>query len=232
MENKFTIVTIIPARGGSKGIKKKNIRLLVDKPLIYYSIKPSLNSKLVDYTFVSTEDEEIAEISKNLGSRIIKRPLELAQDNTPDLPVLQHAIKYLDNININPDIIVFLRPTQPFRTTEDIDNSIKKIISTNAGSVHTVHLVKKSPYWMNKIEEKDILKDFIPGGWEFQRRQDLPKVYKSNGLVDVMTRDLIMKEGKKRCPFNQRAIIIDSNRAIDIDTEFDFFIAEKYLEKK
>lgn len=228
-----TIVTLILARGGSKGVPRKNIKLLAGKPLIAYSILPSLQSKLIDYTFVSTEDEEIARISRNLGAEIIPQPQELAQDDVPDLPVLQFAVNHLEQVrNIHPDIIVFLRPTQPLRTVEDIDRAIKKMLETGAGSVHSVHLVKEHPFWMNQIEGEDILKEFIPGGWNYQQRQTLPKVYKSNGLVDVMKRDLIMKENKKRCSKDQRAVITEAERGVDIDAEIDFLLAEKILEKR
>lgn len=231
MEN-LTIVTLILARGGSKGVPRKNVKPLAGKPLIAYSILPSLQSKLIHHTFVSTEDEEIAQISKNLGAKIIPQPWELAQDNISDMPVLQFAINYLEqNQNIHPDIIVFLRPTQPLRTVEDIDRAIRKMLETRAGSVHTVHLVTEHPYWMNRVEG-DKLKDFVPGGWNYQQRQLLPNVYKSNGLVDVMKRDLIMNENKKRCSRDQRAVITETERGVDIDTELDFLVAEKLLEKR
>jgi len=223
------IVSIIPARGGSKGVPRKNIKLLAGKPLLYYSINPSLNSELVNHTFVSTDDEEIATIAKELGAKVIPRPTELAADTTPDLPVLKHAIEYLEKNDIKVDLIVFLRPTQPLRTVEDIDNVIKKAIETGAESVHTVHEVKEHPYWMNKIVDGELV-SFVEGGWDYTQRQDLPKVYKSNGLVDVMTRDLIMIKDKKRGN-TQKAIITPVERGVDIDTEFDFVIAEEMLRK-
>lgn len=233
VEKKPVIVSIIPARGGSKGVPRKNIRLLNGKPLISYAIAPSLGSKLVDYTFVVTDDKEIAAIANRLGSEVIPEPPELAQDNIPDLPVLQFAIKYLESEKkIFPNLIVFLRPTQPLRTTTDIDRCIKKAIETTAGSVHTVHLVREHPYWMNTLEGEDLLNEFVPGGWNYQQRQALPTVYKSNGLVDVMTRDLIMIENKKRCPNNQRAVIVEADCGVDIDSEFDLTLAEHLLAKK
>jgi D,D-heptose 1,7-bisphosphate phosphatase len=229
--NEPSIISIIPARGGSKGLPCKNIKLLAGKPLIYYAIYPSLNSKLIQHTFVSTDDDEIAKVALQFGAEVIMRPKHLAQDSTPDLPVLQHAIHYIETVKkIKPDLIVFLRPTQPLRNVNDINMTVKKAIETKAESVHTVHEVKEHPYWMNTLKKDDTLNDFIKDGWSYNRRQDLPKIYKSNGLVDVMTRDLIMIKGKKRGE-NQKGVITETFKGVDIDTEFDFFIAEEMYNK-
>lgn len=226
------IVTIILARGGSKGVPRKNIHLLAGKPLIYYAIQPSLDCSLISHTFVSTEDEEIAQAARNLGAQVIPRPKELAQDSTPDLPCLQHAISYLETVkNIFPRYIVFLRPTQPLRTVQDIEKAIHLIQETGAESVHTIHEVKEHPYWMNVLDEQGLLQPFVADGWNYTRRQDLPKVYKSNGLVDIMTRDLIMLKNKKRGDV-QRAVLTDKERGVDIDTEFDFQVAEMMLKRE
>ena len=232
MKHNPVIVSIIPARGGSKGVPRKNIRLLAGKPLIYYAIQPSLNCSQISHTFVSTEDEEIAQVAKDLGAEVIPRPLELAQDTTPDLPVLEQAIKFMEQqLHLFPDFIVFLRPTQPLRTKEDIEQSLAVIQETAAESVHTIHEAKEHPYWMNVLDENNQLQPFVPEGWNYARRQDLPKVYKSNGLVDVMTRDLILVKKKKRGDI-QQAVITEKERGVDIDSEFDFLLAETYLRQK
>ena len=225
-------VTIILARGGSKGVPRKNIRLLAGKPLIYYAIHPSLQCSLISHTFVSTEDEEIAQIARQLGAEVIPRPMELAQDTTADLPCLQQAIEYMETVRkIFPDYIVFLRPTQPLRTVQDMEKAIMLMKESGAESVHTIHEVKEHPYWMNVLDEKGWLQPFVANGWNYTRRQDLPKVYKSNGLVDVMTRDLIMARNMKRGEV-QRAVITEQERGVDIDTEFDFLIAEERLKRR
>ena len=226
------IISLILARGGSKGIPRKNIKLLAGKPLIYYSINPSLQSKLIQHTFLSTEDQEIAAVAKQLGAEVITRPLELAQDDTPDLPVLQHAVNYLETKkNIHPDLIVFLRPTQPLRTVEDINKAITTALNADVESVHTVHEAKEHPYWMNQIDDNENLIDFVPGGWNYPRRQDLPKVYKSNGLVDVMTRDLLMVKNQKRGDRQKAVIVAKEKGSIDIDTEFDWIMAEEMMKR-
>lgn len=224
------IVTIIPARGGSKGVLRKNIREICGKPLIAYSIEASKKASLVDYTFVSTEDKEILEISKKYGAEVIDRPPELAEDHVPDYPVLKHAIEYLEQRNIFPDIIVFLRPPNLFRSYKDINKTIQKMIDTNADTVRTVHLVKESPYWMQVINNEGELKSFIENGEiRYPQRQLLPNVYKASGIVDVTKRDVIINQGKVFSKENHKAVILDENQTCDIDVEKDLLRAEFVL---
>jgi len=231
MEKEPIVVAIIPARGGSKGLKRKNIRELLGKPLIAYSIEASKKAELVDYTFVSTEDEEIANIAKKYGAEIINRPPELAEDHVPDYPVLRHAIEFLEqNKNIHPEIIVFLRPPNLFRSSNDINATIKKMLDTNADTVRTVHPVKENPYWMQVIDDEGLLKSFIEDGEKrYPQRQVLPKVYKANGIVDVTKRDVIMNKGTVFSKDNHRAIILDNSQVCDIDNEKDLLLAEFML---
>ena len=230
--NNPIIISIIPARGGSKGVPKKNIRFLGDKPLIAHAIEASLESKLVQRTLVSTESEEIAEISRKFGAEIIKRPNVLAQDETPDLPVFQHVINTLEKKDdYFPDILVHLRCTSPFRTTQDIDNAVQKMIDTNADGVRTVNQVTETPFWMDIIEGQDILKSFIPGGRKYTRRQDLPKIYRANGLVDVVRRNIVMDKNCMYAEDNQRAVITETERSIEIDTELEFFLCEQLIKE-
>jgi len=231
-KDNLKIISIIPARGGSKGIPKKNIRPLGGKPLIVRAIEASLKSKLVQRTIVSTDSEEIAEISRKYGAEVIMRPAELAQDETPDLPVFQHVINTLEKKeDYQPDIIVHLRCTSPFRTAQDIDNAVQKMIDTNADGVRTVNRVTETPYWMDVIEGEDILKPFIPEGRKYTRRQDLPRIYRTNGLVDVVKRDIIMNKNNMYAENNQRAIITEKERSIEIDTEFDLFLCEHLIKE-
>ncbi len=228
--NNLLIISIIPARGGSKGVPKKNIRFLGGKPLIAYAIEASLESKLVKRTLVSTDSEEIAEISRKFGAEIIKRPAGLAQDETPDLPVFQHVINTLEKKeDYFPDILVHLRCTSPFRTAQDIDNAVQKMIDTDADGVRTVNPVTETPFWMDIIEGEDILKPFISGGRKYTRRQDLPKIYRANGLVDVVRRNIVMNKNSMYAEDNQRAVITETERSFEIDTEFEFFLCEQLI---
>ncbi len=149
------IISIIPARGGSRGIPKKNITLLAGKPLVVYSIEQSLQCKYIDRTIVSTGDEEIAEISRRYGAEVpFLRPKELATDEMPDLPVFRHALDWLEkNEHYIPEIIVHLRPTSPLRKVKHLEEAIEKLSSdSNADSIRGVCLPTQNPFKMWKIE--------------------------------------------------------------------------------
>lgn len=231
LDSKLGVVGIIPARGGSKGVPRKNIRLLAGKPLIAYTIEAALAAKSLDRVIVSTDDEEIDRIAKEYGAEVpFPRPKQLAEGTTPDLPVFQHALKYLEeNENYKPDIIVHLRPTTPFKTGKLIDEAVDKLISTGADGIRTVCLVDYHPYWMKRLEDDRIL-PFMELDREYPRRQDLPPVYKANGVVDVTRRKFIMDEGRMLGD-NVRAIFMELIPSLDIDTELDFLVAEKILEE-
>ena len=185
------VCTIIPARGGSKSIPKKNITPLGGKPLIAHSITQSLRSKLIDRTIVSTDDDEIATISRDWGAEVpFMRPLELAQDKSTDLPVFIHALEWLrDDEGYKPDIIVHLRPTSPIRTPELIDRAINTLMNEpEADSVKTVCEPGQSPYRMWRIAGKYV-EPFM--GRQYYDpspapRQDLPVVYWQTSSIDVI----------------------------------------------
>ena len=224
------IAGIIPARGGSKSIPRKNIRLLCSKPLIYYTIREARKSDYLNLFVVSTEDKEIAEIASGYGAEVIERPCELAQDDTPSLPVYQHAIRYLEGVrNFHPDIIVALQPTCPLRRAEDIDEAIKKLLETDCQSVVSVCEVEHPLQWMYTLEG-DKLKLVIEGGDKIIRRQDAPTVYRLNGAVYVTRRDVIMEQNRVWGD-DTRAYIMPLERSVDIDSEIDFKLAEVLLKE-
>ena len=146
------IVAIICARGGSKGVPRKNIRLLFDKPLIVHTIEVAMKCKLIDRVIVSTEDPEIAKIARANGAEVpFMRPEELALDNAPKLPVLKHAIHFLEStLKYVPDIIVDLDPTSPLRTEKDVENCIR-IVEEGADNVFSVTEARRNPYF-NMVE--------------------------------------------------------------------------------
>lgn len=224
------ILAIIPARGGSKGIPRKNIRFLCGKRLIAYAIETALNSKLIDRVVVSTEDEEIAKITLAYGAEVIPRPLELAQDDTPSLPVYKHAINYLEQIeNFHPDIIVILQPTSPLRTVKDIDRAIQKFLETECDSVVSVCEVEHSPHWIYTLEG-DSLKPVIEGGEKITRRQDAPETCRLNGAIYVTYRDIIMEQNRV-LGGDMRAYIMPVERSVDIDTGIDLKLAELLMKE-
>lgn len=219
------IVAIIPARGGSKSIPKKNIKNLLGKPLIFYSIKASLHSRYIDRVIVSTENAKIAQLAKNLGAEIpFLRPKNLAADSTPTLPVLKHALAYLENKKgYRPDIVVLIQPTSPFVLPQDIDTAIEKLFKENSKTCFSVCEVNQRPEWMYKIEGKKII-PIIKSDLSL-RRQDLPPIYISNGSVFVSRKETLM-EKNRIIDSNSSIIIMPRERSIDIDEPFDFAVAK------
>ncbi len=213
------ILGVIPARGGSKGIPKKNIKLLKGKPLIAYTIEAALNSKL-DRVIVSTDCEEIAEVSKKYGAEVMMRPDALAQDTTPTLPVLQNIVSKL---NKQYDAIMTLQPTSPLRTTKHIDEAIE-LFKKNDDADSLVSVVEV-PH--NFMPEKLMNLDgkYLVGSGEVKRRQELKKIYARNGAVIYITKTIKLSEyifGGKTLPYFMKQI--DS---FDIDSIEDWDIVEK-----
>jgi len=231
------VLAIIPARGGSKSIPRKNIKLLNGKPLIAYTIETALACKDIDRIIVSSDDDEILEISKKFGAEIpFIRPKELAQDRTPDRPVIQHAINFLSKEdNYYPDLVLNLRPTSPFRIAEDISNVISKWETTNADSVRTVTKVEgvHHPYWMFSINDEGWSSPAVPNKTieEFYQRQLLPPIYRLNGVVDGITTDIVLNH-KNYYGDNMALVEVPESRSHDIDTKEDFNLAEYLMNKK
>lgn len=226
--NNQKILAIIPARGKSKVIPRKNIRLLAGKPLIAYSIETALKSKYIDRVVVSTEDDEIADVAKIYGAKVIKRPEELARDDSPTIDVVFHALDVLKLEDYNPDILVLLQPTSPLRTREDIDNAIKLFLEKDCESVvsvcESIHL-----YWSFKIEER-YLKPVFDKKYLKMRRQDLPKLYLPNGAIFVTTPVILRMYNSFYCN-KTLPYIMPTERSIDIDNEKDFILAEILMKK-
>jgi len=231
MGKKPNIIAIIPARGGSKSVPRKNIRLLNRRPLMYYTIKETQKSKYIDRLFVSTEDGEIAEIARGYGAEVISRPVELAQDDTPSLPVYQQVIEHLEEVGtFYPSVIVILQPTSPLRTVEDIDDAIEKFLKIDCDSVVSVCEAEHPPEWLYKLEG-DRLKPLVERGNRVTRRQDAPKTYRLNGAVYVTTRDTLIKQNTTTGN-DTAAYIMPLERSIDIDTELDLKVAEIVMKEK
>lgn len=229
------ILAIIPARGGSKGVPRKNIRLLAGKPLIYWTISTALNTECLDRVIVSTDDSEIAEKSKEYGAEVpFLRPVEYAQDQTSDYPVYYHTLKWLkENEDYEPDIVVWLRPTTPLRKKNDIEEAIQLYTDTKPDWVRSVCSVEHHPYWMFSVDDDFNMEPFIEGidVRQYLRRQSLPSVYRINGVIDV-TRPSLLKDSNKLYCGKLKAYIMPIERSIDIDTEKDFMILENLFSLK
>ena len=227
------ILALIPARGGSKGIPRKNLVEIGGKPLIAYAIEQALASRLINRVIVSTEDEEIAEVSLKYGAEVpFRRPEEFAQDLSPDIDVFRHALKWLkENEDYTPDIVLNHRTVYPIRSVKIIDEAIEYFINNpEADSLRSVRLAAQTPYKMWKIVDKymEPLLSLAEFNESFNMpRQILPRVYWQFGYVDMVRSKIITEKGKmsgdKILPF------IVEDDGVDIDHEEDIKKAEKLL---
>jgi CMP-N-acetylneuraminic acid synthetase len=224
-------LALIPARGGSKGLPGKNIKPFFGTPLISWSIKSALESEMVTRVVVSTDDPEIAEISRSAGAEIpFLRPAQLAQDETTDLPVFQHALNWLDkNEDYHPDYVVHLRPTSPFRPDGYIDEGIRILVNDpKADSVRSVCIPENNPFKMWQIEE-GVLVPLINSGVHEQYnqpRQALPPAYWQTAVLDVVRPNVILDKNSMTgvCIL---PIFLATKLVTDIDDELSLRYAEE-----
>lgn len=232
LKNKHKILGVIPARGGSKGIKNKNLHNLNGKPLISYTIEAAKKSKLITDFIVSTDCLEIKRVSESYGANVpFIRPKHLSDDKALAVPTIQHAVSFCETFNKSKyDYIVMLQPTAPLRTYEDIDNSLFKLINEGGdGIISIVDVDNYHPVKMKTIKN-DRLFDFIDSGLENPPRQSLPPIFIVNGAVYATKRDVFMTnntfKGKICLPY-----IMPKNSSINIDSVEDFVVAEYFLKK-
>ncbi|MCT7995231.1 cytidylyltransferase domain-containing protein [Laspinema olomoucense] len=220
-----TVLAILPARGGSKGVTRKNLREVGGKPLIAWTIEEAKKSLHIDKLIISSEDDEIIQVAKAWGCEVpFKRPIELAQDETPGIEPVLHALKILPQY----DYVILLQPTSPLRTVDDIDACLEKCLAFNANACVSVAAVTENPYWMYTISPDSIMHKLIETNNYFTRRQDLPKVYKLNGAVYVAESEWLRKN-KSFLSNETMAYIMPWERSVDIDSESDLFNLKIFL---
>jgi len=191
------VIGIIPARGGSKGVPRKNIRLLAGKPLLAYTAEAALAARRLNHVILSTDDEEIAAVGRSLGLEVpFLRPAELAQDSTPTLPVLQHAIAWLESHDRRYDAVCLLQPSSPFRDSGTIDGCIDLLERSGADSVVTVLPVppENNPHWVYFVDDRGHLHLSTGESTPIPRRQDLPAAWHREGSVYVTRRGVVMDQ--------------------------------------
>ncbi len=230
----MNVLAVIPARGGSKSLPRKNIRLLAGKPLISYSIEVARASSLISRVIVSTEDDEIAAISRRYGADVpFMRPPALALDDTPDLPVFQHALTHLrEREKYVPDVVVHLRPTCPIRRVETVDRAVRTFASRpDVDSLRSVAVAQQTPFKMWFIGERDVMRPVatVEGTPECYNRprQTLPRAYWQNGYIDITRPQIILDNGT----MNGSAILafVVDEPSIEIDYDDHFRAAELLL---
>lgn len=227
------VVAVIPARGGSKSIPKKNIKLLGGKPLIAWSIEVAKKTKEIDRIIVSTDDVEIAEVAEQYGAEIAWRPEHLAQDNSLVIDTIRDMIVKLKEDKETAKYMVLLEPTSPLRESTDVSQCIELLIAsqTHYDSVATFKEADLNPYRAWKLENAEV-KTFIEGAIPWMPRQQLPKAYQLNGAVYAFAIGSITNDTVSILNGKQGAIIMPKERSVDIDEAIDFDLVETILKKR
>lgn len=229
MFEKDKILAIIPARGGSKGIPRKNIIELCGRPLIGYTIETALASRYIDYVMVSTDDPEIARVSKENGAEVpFMRPAELATDTAKTIDVVMHAISELRFRGKEFSAVVLLQPTEPLRTVGDIDGAIEKYYECNCQPLVSLSEVEDHPILIRTIEEGWV-KPLLAGS-STCRRQDMPRYYRVNGCIYINA----VGELDENTSLNDNLIpyVMEKSHSVDIDEWKDLVLAQYYLYEK
>jgi CMP-N,N'-diacetyllegionaminic acid synthase len=227
------VLGLVPARGGSKGVPGKNVRPLAGHTLLEYTARAARESGVLDRVILSTDSPEIADAGRRAGLEVpFMRPAALAGDDTPMLPVIQHALAETARSGWSPDVIVLLQPTSPLRRPEHIRDAVNVLRDTSADSVVTVVEVPRhlSPDYVMRMDEGR-LKPFLPEGARITRRQDARPAYSRDGTVYAFRRTTVERFGGiygDDC----RPLLIDANESLSIDSPADWDEAERLLARR
>jgi CMP-N,N'-diacetyllegionaminic acid synthase len=220
------ICGVIPARGGSKGVPRKNVRIFAGKPLIAHTIEAARLARSLDRVIVSTDDDEIAEIARAHGAEVpFMRPRELAGDDIPTLPVLQHAGRWLEqSTGRQLSALVTLQPTSPLRRTHHIDKAVQQWRESGADAVVTVCLAEHHLHWMGTLNGDQFV-PLLQSSETYRSRQSLPPIYRLNGAVYVTARRTLLEQNSI-LGGDTRGLVMTLEESLDIDTIRDFAVGE------
>ncbi len=225
-------IAIIPARSGSKGLKNKNIKLLNDKPLIAYTIEAAIKAEIFDEIMVSTDSSEYAEIAKKYGANVpYLRTEELSNDSASSWDVVKNVLNYYKTQGQEFEVVTLLQPTSPLRTSEDIVNGFETFKSNKANLVVGVCEMDHSPLWANTLPIDKSMEQFLKADVANSRRQNLETHYRINGALYIVKVEHLMLCDNIYVE-KSYAYIMDKSKSIDIDTEFDFKLAEFIVKEK
>ncbi|MBV9578798.1 MAG: acylneuraminate cytidylyltransferase family protein [Chloroflexi bacterium] len=232
------VLAVVPARGGSKGVPRKNLQLLGGRPLVAHAVDVGRQAKLVSRVLCSTDDPEIARVAREAGAEVpFLRPSELAQDTTEDWPVFVHALDWLEeHANWVPEVIVNLRPTSPLRTARHVDDAIGLLLQTGTDSVKAICLARQHPHKMWLLQDNAEIQPFLQTPFRASRGPDVPRaelqdVYWQNGVVDV-TRHAVIREQKVMIGRRVAGLVTELDESIDIDTPLDLALAELLMARR
>ena len=226
MINGKTVLAVIPARGGSKRLPRKNVLPLGGKPLIVWTLEAALRSKYIDKIIVSSNDDEILKISLEAGVEIIQRPQELATDESSTFSAVEHIINEVDG---NYDFTILLQPTSPLRTSEHIDEAFELFIKKNADAIISVAKMDHSPLWSNTLPKDRSMVNFLKNEVLNKRSQDLPTYYRLNGAIYICNIKKLILEKSFFLKKNTYAYQMERNVSVDIDDIYDFCFAETLI---
>lgn len=225
MIKNHTVLAIIPARGGSKRLPRKNLLPLGGKPLIGWTIEAAMKSRYIDRIVVTSDDAEILAIAQSYGIEALRRPDDLATDTAGTFETVEHAIGH----SPRSDWIVLLQPTSPLRKAHHIDEALEKAVAKNADAVISVCESDHSPLWSNTLPEDGDMRHFLREEVRNKRSQDLEKYYRINGAVYVCKTVPLLEQKSFFLNANIYAYPMDRESSVDIDEEIDFKIAGLYL---
>lgn len=221
VEQKTRLLALITARGGSKGLPRKNILPVGGKPLIAWTISAAKDADCVDHVVLSSDDDEIMEVASRWGCEVpFRRPPELASDTATSIDVVLHAIDQVPGY----DYVILLQPTSPLRTSQDIDSAFKLMRSSGAPSCVSVCEAEQSPYWMYRLKDNGRLENIIPKSPGVTRRQDLPLIYVLNGAIYIAKVEWL-RSSKSFLSEETIAYLMPIDRSVDIDNaeDLEFF---------
>lgn len=225
------VMGLITARGGSKGVPRKNVSQVAGKPLIAWTIDAAKSAKTIDRLIVSTDDEQIARISREWGAEVpFTRPADLARDDSPHVDCVIHALEQMrDHAGYEPDYLVLLQPTSPLRTSADIDAAVNLALQQDVDAVVSVCETHDHPFLVRRMDAGGVLSPFMPCDLDYARRQDLPAAFAMNGAIYVNRVSRLLASRKIECD-NPLGYVMPPERSLQIDTPWDMRLCELVLE--
>jgi CMP-N,N'-diacetyllegionaminic acid synthase len=227
----MTVLALIPARGGSKSVPGKNLRPLGGKPLIAWTIEAARACPGLDRVVVTTDSPEIAAVARDYGAETpFLRPAEFARDDSSGDDPIFHALQWFEeHEGYQPEFVLALQPTSPFRTADDIAAALQLARERNADGITSVTPARQHPHWMKRILEDGRLVDYVERDRACQARQELPSVFALNGAIFLIRRTVLLND-RTWYPERTYAYVMPPERSLDIDTPWDFRLAELLAE--
>ena len=228
---KKSIIAVIPARGGSKRLPRKNIKSLAGRPLIQWTIEAANECDLIDEVMVSTDDSEIAEAAIKCGAKVpFIRPDELSNDTSSSIDVVLHTLDYYQKLGVYFDYVMLLQPTSPLRQANHISESIELLYAKKADAIVSVCETEHSPLWANILDESGSMSSFLSDEIKNSRSQDLPDYFRLNGAIYLVDVQKLRKEKTFMISENIYALKMDRMSSVDIDEYIDFLFAESVIQ--